>query len=741
MPSALLRTLRALPALPCLGAFVIGVALGEALLPSRPLPGALALLLAVLVAASTLVVRPVALPLAFALGLAGLARAALVPAPTPPARAAALAGRTVTLIGEVKADPTPTAGGYQAFVQPQRVTPASVERSGVGAVLVRVHGGTPPQSGEVVRVEGRLQVPRDSPGFDTRAYLARQGASLELQAADDVSVLAEPQGWAGIQALPARVRAFYQASIDRLLPQPEAAVLVGIVLGVRSGVPAGLRQQLIDTGLVHLLVLSGLKVAIFARLVGAALTPVLRRAAVVPVLGLVALYCLAGGATPAAVRASAMGGLTLVAGHLGRRTHVWMSLAFTAAMMLAAQPELAEDVGFQLSFLGTAAIVLLTPGIEERLRWVPAWLREPFAVTCAAQVGTLPVLATGFGVISPSAPLSNTAVLPLLPAMVAGGLLVTPLAALPEVGRLAAVPLVALLQYLDQVAAFLARLPAAAIPVPGFPTWAGAAYYLAVGGLLAGTRFNGRARRAALVVGIAGPLLVTAGEVGVWTHRPPSATALDVGGGQAVLLRGPGGTVLIDGGQSPASLASALGRHLPPWERRLDALVVTAPSLGHVGGLRGLPYTVGEVVVADRSMVAGALRDTVVTLTGRGARLAELGAGLALRVAGLEVQALTPEPDASGAGQLAIRVRGPSHTFCDLADLDADHQLDAASRLPGPCDSLLVPGQGKSVPAPGLLRRAHPHELIVSDTQGARLPRGFPPVSRTSQEGDVEVPL
>ena len=293
------------------------------------------------------------------------------------------------------------------------------------------------------------------------------------------------------------------------------------------------------------------------------------------------------------------------------------------------------------------------------------------------------------------------------------------------------------------MAALLARLPAASIPVPDFPTWAGVAYYLAVGGVLAGTHFHGRARRAALVVGIAGPLLVTVGEVGMWTHRPPTATALDVGGGQAVLLRGPSGTVLIDGGPSPASLASALGRHLPPWERRLDALIVTAPGMGHVGGLRGLPYTVGEVVVADRSLVAGALRDTVLGLTGRGARLAELRAGLALRIGGLEVQALTPEPGASGGGQLAVRVRGPSHTFCDLADLDADHQLDAAARLPGPCDALLVPGQGQSVPAADVLHRAHPHQLIVSDARGGRLARGFSPgtVERTSQEGDVELPL
>src|SRR5438270_8006826 len=108
-----------------------------------------------------------------------------------------------------------------------------------------------------------------------------------------------------------------------------------------------------------------------------------------------------GGATPAAVRASAMGGLAIAASHLGRPSHVWTSLAVTAAAMLGWHPELAWDVGFQLSFAGTAAIILLTPSIERRLRWMPHVLREPFAVTCAAQVGTLPMMATDFHLLSP----------------------------------------------------------------------------------------------------------------------------------------------------------------------------------------------------------------------------------------------------------------------------------------------------------------------------------------------------
>ena len=51
-------------------------------------------------------------------------------------------------------------------------------------------------------------------------------------------------------------------------------------------------------------------------------------------------------------------------------------------------------------FLGTAAIVVLTPSIATRLGWLPAIVREPFAVTLAAQVGTLPLTASASDVPS-----------------------------------------------------------------------------------------------------------------------------------------------------------------------------------------------------------------------------------------------------------------------------------------------------------------------------------------------------
>src|SRR5205085_4239921 len=141
------------------------------------------------------------------------------------------------------------------------------------------------------------------------------------------------------------------------------------------------------------------------------------RNAMWPALGLIGMYALVGGATPAAVRASVMGGLAIAGASFGRPSSVWNSFAVTAAGMLGWKPELAWDVGFQLSFAGTAAIVLLTPAIASRVAFLPLVLREPFAVTCAAQVGTLPMMATDFHVVSPVAPVANALTLPVLPVL------------------------------------------------------------------------------------------------------------------------------------------------------------------------------------------------------------------------------------------------------------------------------------------------------------------------------------
>jgi hypothetical protein len=223
---------------------------------------------------------------------------------------------------------------------------------------------------------------------------------------------------------------------------------------------------------------------------------------------------------------------------------------------------------------------------------------------------------------------------------------------------------------------------------------------------------------------------------------------MDVGDGQAVLLRGPHGAVLIDGGPSPARLNDALGAVLPPWQRRLDALVITAPGLGHVGGLAGFDRAASTVLIPDADLVGSAWRTAALEQAAHGAVIAPMRGGQRLAVGGFEIKALAPERgapgDQVGAADLALQVRTQGgRTFCDLSDLDLDAQTIAAARLDTTCTYLLLPNGGRSTLSPELDRAAigRTTELIASRGAG-RLATGYPPsVRRTDQEGAIAVPL
>src|SRR5207302_10733369 len=131
-------------------------------------------------------------------------------------------------------------------------------------------------------------------------------------------------------------------------------------------------------------------------------------------------------------------------------------------------PRVLGDLGFQLSLAGTAAIVLLEPDIERRLRRVPllahegmamTLAREAMAVTLAAQAGTLPLLISGFGQVSLVAPLANALLLLLLGPLMAVGVPAALAGALvPPLGTLLGLLVYPLLAAMTVVVQALARL-------------------------------------------------------------------------------------------------------------------------------------------------------------------------------------------------------------------------------------------------------------------------------------------
>jgi competence protein ComEC len=315
------------------------------------------------------------------------------------------------------------------------------------------------------------------------------------------------------------------------------------------------------------------------------------------------------------LRAAAMGMLVVIAGRLRRDSHVFFSLALTAAVMLGLKPALSADVSFQLSFAGTIGIAAMTDRIAARLGWIPAVLRDPFAATIAAEAATWPLMLANFHQLSVIGPLANALVLPLLPVvMIVGGAGAFLGSSLAAVGwpLLQAAGVIA--SWYRLVIESLGSLPAAAITMPYFPPrWLAAAMILN-GGALVGVKLRQFFWRKKVWAVLAAASLAV---VALLLIRPDGRVhvyALDVGTGSAVLVRTANGhQILIDAGPDADRFAQAIGRALPPTARTIDAWLVTGGRRVNIGAAAAVlgRFQIGSIVIADPDPWSASLRAVV----------------------------------------------------------------------------------------------------------------------------------
>jgi competence protein ComEC len=411
-------------------------------------------------------------------------------------------------------------------------------------------------------------------------------------------------------------------------------LLLGVVFGYRAALPPALQQQMVASGLIHIVVISGLKVSLLARIVHQASGRIAPPAAPLIAAGAMAGYALLAGASAAALRAAAMGIVVVIAGRLHRDSHVFVSLALTAAVMLALKPDLAADVSFQLSFAGTIGIAAMTDRIAACFAWLPAVLRDPFAATIAAEAATWPMMLANFHQLSLIGPVANALVLPLLPTVMivggAGAMVGSPVA-------FAGGPLLQaagmITSWYRMVIESLGSLPLAAITMPYFPArWLAAAVILN-GSALAGVRLRQFFWRKKVWLALALAALAT---VVVLLIRPDGRVhvyALDVGTGSAVLVRTANGhQVLIDAGPDPDKFAQAIGRALPPTARTIDIWLITGGRRSNLGAAPAVlgRFRVGAIVIADPDPWSATVRALVQQAQSQGIPVASVNGPMSL---------------------------------------------------------------------------------------------------------------
>lgn len=213
--------------------------------------------------------------------------------------------------------------------------------------------------------------------------------------------------------------------LDTSVGKPESDLGASLLVGAKQGVPRNVSDDFKASGLSHLLAVSGFNVTLVANLLLWVGRRFSRRARTALLVIGVAGFVIAAGGSASVVRAGVMGGIAAMALHAGRASAARRSLLVVAVGMALLQPSLVvADVGFQLSFAATAAILLLAPVLLRKLEWLPdvLSLRSSLATTVAATLGTMPIIMVAFGRVSLISVPANLVAAPLIaPAMALTG--------------------------------------------------------------------------------------------------------------------------------------------------------------------------------------------------------------------------------------------------------------------------------------------------------------------------------
>jgi competence protein ComEC len=252
----------------------------------------------------------------------------------------------------------------------------------------------------VIELLAVVRLPRGAEhGFDERTWLRRHGVHVVLHVTEWTQVGTR----GGLGGVGDRIRRWLANAIAPGMTGEPRAVLRGIVLGDDEALSDDLRRDFRAAGLYHLLAVSGQNVAIVAGgvLALAWLLGIGRWLGEVAALAAISGYVLAVGAQPSVVRAGIAAALASVAWLTGRLRDAWYALLLGAIALLAWNPYLVFDAGFQLSFAAVAAIFLLVPRIDRSLDGypVPRLLRAGIALSTACGLATAPILWLQFGAL------------------------------------------------------------------------------------------------------------------------------------------------------------------------------------------------------------------------------------------------------------------------------------------------------------------------------------------------------
>ncbi len=278
--------------------------------------------------------------------------------------------------------------------------------------------------GDIVCLTGRLAVP-EKPVFpyifDYNLYLQRENIYTTFYQYGFEFIEKKPDK---IKQFSLKIRNNIENKIDEYFIAPYSSILKSMIVGDKAALDKDTKNDFVNSGLIHILVISGLHIGFCAAIFLFVFKILGFKLKYVYLLTIPTLffYTLMTGANPPAVRASIMASCVLISFMLDREPLIYNALALSALIILIINPQSLFTASFQLSFFATFGIVYLYPKFKFAFGFIKnkflasAW--DVCCVTLSAQFALIPILIYYFGKISVVSFLLNLIIVPLVPVII-----------------------------------------------------------------------------------------------------------------------------------------------------------------------------------------------------------------------------------------------------------------------------------------------------------------------------------
>ncbi len=288
-------------------------------------------------------------------------------------------------------------------------------------LLVSTNKSTEYKYGDNLYIEGNLSKPENfittqGKEFNYVKYLANQDIYFLLKY-PEIKIISRDNG-NFLYSFLYKIKNSFIKSINKVIDLPESSLAGGLILGLKGGFDEDTRNNLIETGTIHIVALSGYNVSIIAEGVMKTFKQIFSQNISV-VLGIttILLFVILTGAESTAVRAGIMAIIMLIGRMTGRKYLAGRALIIAALLMITYDPRIVTDMSFQLSFIATAGVLFLPTKILKYFSFLPVrfGIREMIVSTVSATISVLPLILYSTGVLSLVSLFVNSLILLFIP--------------------------------------------------------------------------------------------------------------------------------------------------------------------------------------------------------------------------------------------------------------------------------------------------------------------------------------